>query len=32
MKNNGYIITLWLFIWNSLIKNSIIYVLLIYDK
>ena len=25
MKNNGYIITLWLFIWNSLIKNSIIY-------
>ncbi len=25
MKNNGYIITLCLFIWNILIKNSIIY-------
>ncbi len=25
MKNNGYFLTLWLFIWNSLIKNSIIY-------
>lgn len=25
MRNNGYFLTLWLFIWNSLIKNSIIY-------
>lgn len=25
MKNNGYFLTLWLFIWNNLIKNSIIY-------
>lgn len=25
MKNNGYFLTLWLFIWNSLIKNSIVY-------
>lgn len=33
MKNNGYIATLWFFIWNSLIKNSIIYKMLrgIYD-
>ena len=28
MKNNGYIMTLWLFIWNSLIKNSLIYKML----
>ncbi len=25
MKNNGYFLTLWLFIWNNLIKNSLIY-------
>ncbi len=25
MKNNGYFLTLWLFIWNNLIKNSIVY-------
>lgn len=28
MKTNGYFMTLWLYIWNSLIKNSIIYRLL----
>lgn len=25
MKTNGYFMTLWLYVWNSLIKNSIIY-------
>ncbi len=25
MKNNGYFLTLWFYIWNSIIKNSLIY-------
>ncbi len=25
MKNNGYILTFWLFLWNRFIKNSMIY-------
>lgn len=29
MKNNGYFQTAWLFIWNSFIKNSLIYRILV---
>ncbi len=25
MKNNGYILTFWLFLWNRFIKNSVVY-------
>ena len=25
MKNNGYFLTIWIFIWNNLIKNSVLY-------
>ncbi len=28
MKNNGYILTFWLFLWNRYIKNSMIYSIL----